>query len=122
MLDGSVLLVHTVDKLGIADDDARGVEVVVEGLALTQELGGEEEVELLYSLLSVLDVEAAAVTDGNGGLDNHDGGGVDLEDEVDDFLDMGCVEEVLVRVIVGGGSDDDEVGLPICGTAIKGGC
>ena len=70
---------------------------------------------------SVLDVEAAAVADGDGGLDDHDGGGVDLEDEVDDFLDMGGVEEVLVRVIVGGGGDDDEVGLAVCGTPIEGG-
>ena len=28
----------------IADDDAGGIEVVVEGLALTQELGGEDDV------------------------------------------------------------------------------
>ena len=67
--DGGILLVPLFvalcrEYLGIAYDDAAGIEVVVEGLALAQELGREEQVELLaleggvcQELQGVLDIE-----------------------------------------------------------------
>ena len=67
--DGGILLVPLLvalcrEYLGIAYDDAAGIEVVVEGLALTEELRREEEVELLaleggvrQELQGVLDIE-----------------------------------------------------------------
>ena len=38
-LDGCTLLFGALRELGIAHDDARGIEVIVQGLALAQELG-----------------------------------------------------------------------------------
>ena len=121
--DGLVFIgeVGVVHLLRVADDDAARVEVVVEGLALAQELGGEEEVELLHALARVAEVEAAGVAHGDGRFDDHHGMGVDGQHEVDDFLDVGGVEVVLHRVVVGGGGDHHEVGVGIGRFAVEGG-
>ena len=115
---GEVGMVHL---LRVADDDAARVEVVVEGLALAQELGGEEEIELLHALTRIAEVEAAGVAHGDGRFDDHHGVGVDGQHEVDDFLDVGGVEVVLHRVVVGGGGDHHEVGVGIGRFAVEGG-
>lgn len=64
-LVGGAMLV-TLHELGDAGHDAAGIEVVVEGLALAQELGKEKEVEFLRALGGVLHIQATAITDGNG--------------------------------------------------------
>jgi len=115
---GEVGMVHL---LRVADDDAARIEVVVEGLALAEELGGEEEVELLHALARIAEVEAAGVAHGDGRFDDHHGVGVDGQHEVDDFLDVGGVEVVLHGVVVGGGGDHDEVGVGIGRFAVEGG-
>ncbi len=107
--------------LGIAHDDAAGIEVVIEGLALAEELGREEQVQLLHAALGVLQVEAARIAYGDGGLDDHDGIGIDLEHQVDDLLDMAGVKIVLYGVVVGRGGDDHEVGISIGPAAVEGG-
>ena len=123
--DGGVLFVPLLlcscwEVLGIAYDDAAGPEVVFEGLALAEELWGEKEVEMLafeggigHELEGILDVEGTGVAYGDGALDDHDGVGVDAQDEVDDVLDVVGVEEVLDGIVVGGGGDDDEVGVAV---------
>ncbi len=120
--DGSVFFgkLRTVYEFGVTHNDARGVEIVVEGLALAKELGGEEEIELLDAFAGVFEVEAAGVAYGDGALDDHHGLGVDFKYEVDDFFYVGGVEVVLHRVVVGGGSDDHEVGVGIGGTSVEG--
>ena len=75
--------------------------------ALTQELGGEYQVQPFQPLLPVLHVKAAAVAHGDGGLDDHHGGGVDLQHQVDDLLHVRGVEVVPDRVVVRRGRDDD---------------
>ena len=107
--------------LGVAHDDAAGIEVVVEGLALAEELGREEQVQFLHAALGVLQVEAAGIAHGDGGLDDHDGIGIDLQNQVDDFLDMAGVKIVLYRVVVGRGGDDHEVGVGIGPATVEGG-
>ena len=121
--DGLVFIgeVGVVHLLRVADNDAARVEVVVEGLALAEELGREEEVELLHALARVAEVEAARVAHGDGRFDDHHGVGVDGQHEVDDFLDMGGVEVVLHGVVVGRGSDHHEVGVGIGRFAVEGG-
>ena len=130
-LDGGVLFGETgsvgIYDGGIAHDDAAGIEVVVEGLALAKELGREEQVELVVlkfglveELQRILDEEAAGVAYGYGALDDHDGVGVDAEDQVDDLLDVTGVEEVLLGIVVGGGCDDDEVGVAVGGGSVEG--
>ena len=115
---GEVGVVHL---LRVADDDAARVEVIVEGLALAEELGGEEEVELLHAPARIAEVEATGVAHGDGRFDDHHGVGVDGQHEVDDFLDVGGVEVVLHRVVVGRGGDYDEVGVGIGRFAVEGG-
>ena len=102
---------------GRAHDDARWVEIVVERLALAQELGREEELEGV----AILAVEALGVAHRNGGLDDHDGIGVYLQHEVDDFLHVRRVEVVLHGVVVGGGSNDHKVGVGIGCASVEGG-
>ena len=122
-LDGAVLIskVGMRHDLGVAHDDAAGIEVVVECLAFAEELGREEQVQFLHAALGVLQVEAAGVAHGDGGLNDHDGIGIDLQHQVDDFLDMAGVKIVLYGVVVGRGGDDHEVGIGISPAAVEGG-
>ena len=107
--DGIVLLreLRMFDYLGYTHDDAARIEVVVKGLALTQELRGEYQVQPFQPLLPVLHVEAPAVAHGDGRLDDHHGGGVHLQHQVDDLLHVRGVEVVPDRVVVRRGRDDD---------------
>ena len=128
--DGGVLFVElgAFYHLGVAHDDAAGIEVVVEGFALSQELGGEEEVEALVfelgleqELQGVFLIQAAGVAYRYGTLDDHHGIGIDFQDEVDDVFYVVGVEEILDGVVVGGGGDDHEVGVAVGGAAVEGG-
>ena len=75
----------------------------------------------LLELAGIFDIEAAAVANGDGALDDHCGLWVNLENEVDDILDVVGVEEVLLRVVVGGGGNDDEVGIAVGIASVEGG-
>ena len=126
--DGGVLFVLAVNHLGVTDDDSGGVEVVVQGLGLAQELGGEEEAEFPRGVVTaffeesgVFDVEGTGVTDGDGGFDDHGGLGVDGENQVDDLFDVGGVEVVFDGVVVCGGGDDYEFGVSVRLGAVEGG-
>jgi len=92
-----------------SDDDAAWVQVVVQGLALTQELRTEDDVPGTGPLANRL-----GVADRDCGLDHHDRVRVDLHDQIDHGLHRGGVEEVLPAVIVRGRSDDHEVRVRVC--------
>ena len=128
-IDGGILLGEflVVDNLGIAHDDATGIEVIVERLALAQEFGGEKEVEFLVAqfrrtgeLQGIAHIEVAAITHRDGTLDDHHGIGVDRNHQVDDILNEMGVEEILYRIVVGGNGNDDEVGIAISTGAVEG--
>ena len=121
--DGLVLclILFAGHHLGNAHDDTAGVEVVVEGLGFAQELGAEQEIKLLHALLLVFEVEAAGVAHRDGALDDHHCVGIDLENRIDDSLHGRGVEEVLLGVVVGGGSDDHKLGIAIAGLLVEGG-
>ena len=87
-----------------ADDDAARIQVVVQGLALAQELRAEDDVPGTGPLADRL-----GVADRDGGLDHHDRVRVHLHDQVDHGLHRGGVKEVLLAVIVRGCRDDHEV-------------
>ena len=126
-IDCLVLLLElrAVYQLGYAHYYPAGIEVVVKGLALAQELRGEEKVQPPEALLPVPDVQAAAVAHRDGRLDDHHRIGVDLKHQVDHLLHVPGVEVVPGRVVVGGGRDDHEVrvgvGLPAvqCGGEVQ---
>ena len=110
-----------------ADDDTGGVEVVVEGLGLAEEFRSEDDagdddlhraVGLALAIGELL-AGVAGIADGDGRLDDHHGVRIDLEDQLDDFLDVGRVEEVLFRVVVGRGGDHDEGGVAVGGAPVE---
>ena len=91
-----------------AHHDAAGVQVVVERLALAQELGAEEDLAVAQPL-----AQARGVADGDGRLDDDPGIRVHRAHGSDGGLDGGSVEEVLIGVVVGGRGDDGVVGARI---------
>ena len=119
--DGFVLLFEARHHLREAHDNAGGVEVVVERLALAQEFRAEKQVKFPAALGRVLHIEPTGVADGDRGFDDHRGIGVDAQHQVDDLLDVGGIEEVLDRVVVGRRGDDDELRVPVGCGAVEGG-
>lgn len=91
-----------------AHHDAAGVQVVVESLALAQELGAEEDLGIAQPL-----AQARGVADGDRRLDDDPGVRVHRAHGGDGGLDGARVEEVPVRVVVGGRGDDGVVGARI---------
>ena len=94
--------------LGSANHDAAGVQVVIEGLALAQELRAEEDLAVAQPL-----AQARGVADGDGRLDDDPGVRVHRPHCGDGGLDGARVEEVPVRVVVGGRGDDGVVGARV---------
>ena len=108
------------DGLGVllrrAHHDAAGVQVVVERLALAQELGAEEDLAVAQPL-----AKARGVADGDGRLDDDPGVRVHRANGGDGGLDGARVEEVPVRVIVRRRRDHGVVGARICLDHVDGG-
>ena len=110
-------LYHFLVILRGSDDDAGGVEVVIEGMAFPEEFGAEEDVAGV-----VFSADGFGVAYRDGGFDDDGGFPVDLEDFFDDGFYGGGVEVVFYGVVVGGGGDDDEVGFLVGFSGIGGGC
>src|SRR3569623_813347 len=91
-----------------ADDDAAGVQAVVERPTFAQEFWGEDEVLRTEGLLRTL-----GVADRNGGLDDHHRSRIDGHDVPDDRFDGLGIEVVGLGVVVGGGGGDDVVGADV---------
>ena len=108
--------VQTVIPLRAPHYDAARVEVVVHGLALPQELRGEDDVPG-----PCLAAYALGVSHRYRALYDHDSLGVDLHDQVYDLLHVARVEVVPHRVVVGRGRDDHVVGIPVGGLPVQGG-
>ena len=110
-----------------ANDNAARVEVVVERFAFAEELRGEEDLRSDHAEGAVgeafavgeLFADGLRVAHGDGGLDDHHRVGIDLEDQRDDLFYVGGVEEVFLGVVVGGRSDDHEVGVAVGGPTVQ---
>ena len=125
-LDCFVFFIEPVNHLGISDNDAAGVEVIVKRLALAQELRREQETQLvclvpsvLLELLGILYIEASAVAYRDGALNDHRCIGVRLEYQVNDIFDVVCVKEILLRVVIGGRRNDNEFRIAVCACAVQ---
>ena len=92
------------------------MDVVVESLALAEELGGEDDVESGALLANPLDESHR-----NCRLDDDRRLGGEFLYQVEDSVDARGVEIILVRVIVRRGGDDDEVRTPVRVLRISGG-
>ena len=103
-----------------AHDDARGIEVVMQRLAFAQELGREDEVVALH-----LGAHAFGVAHRHGGLDHHHRLRVDGQHIADHGLDRARIEIAGIRVVIGGGGDDDVIGACVgfalvqCGAQVE---
>ena len=119
--DGLVLLLELCvpDNLRQADDDPTRVEVVVQRFALTQELRGEQQVEPLHAFRGVFRVQAAAVPHRDRRLDHHNSRRVHFQHQVNHFLHVARVEEVLLAVVVRRGGDHHEVRVPVGRLSVK---
>ena len=91
-----------------AHHDAAGVQVVVERLALAQELRAEEYLAVAQPL-----AKSRGVADGDGRLDDDPGVRVHRANGGDGGLDGARVEEVLVGIVVRRRGDDGVVGARI---------
>ena len=111
----------------VADDYAARVEIVVKRLAFTQELGSEDDLRgddphrAVGEALAVREAFAnrTRIADGHGGLYDHNGVGIDLEDQVYDFLYVGSIEEILLGIVVGRSGYDHEVRIAVRGAAVQ---
>lgn len=101
---------------GRAHYDAAGVQVVVERLALAQELGAEENLAVAQPL-----AKARGVADGDRRLDDDPGVRVHRANRGDGGLDGARVEEIPVRVVVGGRGDHGVVDARVCLGHVHGG-
>lgn len=91
-----------------AHNDAAGVQVVVERPALAKELGAKEDLAVAQPL-----AQSRGVAHGDRRLDDDPGVRVHRAHGGDGGLDGARVEEVPVAVVVGGRSDDGEVGASV---------
>jgi len=95
--------------MGVADDDPRGVEIVVQRTALAQEFGAEDDLLRAQPRPDIVDK-----ADRDGRFDDHGGVRCMGLGEADDRLDRGCVEAVGVDVVIGRRRDDDVIGTGQC--------
>ena len=121
-----VLILGT-EHLGEAHDDARGIEIVVQGLALAQEFGREEQAELPVrptaagEEFGILRVQAPAIAHGDGRFYHHRCLGIYLQHQIDNVLYVVRVEEVLHGVVVSRCRYHHKVGISISRAAVQSG-
>ena len=95
--------------------DAAGVQVVIQRLALTEELRREDDV-----VDAVFLPDAVGVTHRHGALDDHQHLRVHAQHMLDRILHGAGVEEMMLIVVVGRRGDDDQFGRRIGGVLVHG--
>ena len=114
--EGAGSFVQVRVAFGASHDDARGIEVVVEGFAFAEKFGGEEEVAAVEAL-----AQLRGVTYGDGAFDDDDGVLVDAHHFAHYTFDGRGIEDVTLHVVVGRCGDDDKVGFGIGFRPVEGG-
>ena len=66
-----------VNYFGIAYNYTAWIKIIVERFAFTKKLRSKQQVKLLCSLTCILDIQATAITNRNGGFNHHDCIGID---------------------------------------------
>ena len=94
--------------ISAADDDAAGVQIVIECFGFAQEFRAEEDV-----VRTVLFADGFRVAHRDGGLDHHEHVGVHFQRPLDGVLHGGGVKEVIHVVIVRRRGDDDQLGAAV---------
>ena len=111
MMDGARLgaaLESGVDYISpvrpFADDDARGMEIVIEGLPFAQEFRRKHDIIRMIARLYLF-----RVANRDRRLDDHDGFRIDVPHFFDDRFYGRCIEEILLRIIIGRRRNDDKI-------------
>ena len=114
-LNSRVLLVASVNQFREAHDDTTGVEVVIQRLALAQELRREQQVKFLSrkGRRGAEFLQAAAVPHRNGTLDYHHRIRIYLQHQVNHLFHVRSIEIILYRVVVGRSGYHYEVRIPV---------
>ena len=97
-----------------ADNDARRIQVIIESLALAQELRAKDDVVTVE-----LFARRCRVANRNGALNNHDGFRVILNHQLDDRFDCTGVEEILFTIVICRCSNDHEICIGVCFLCIQ---
>ena len=95
----------------------RRIQVVVECLALAQELRAEDDVVTVELLTN-----RCSVTNRNGALNHHDGFRVILNYQFDNSLNCGCIKEILLTIVICRCSNDHEICIGVCFLSIQSCC
>ena len=101
---------------GTSHDDARGIEVVVEGFAFAQKFGREQEIAAVEAL-----AQLRGVAYGNSTFDYNGGAIIDAHHFAHHAFDGRSVEEVAMHVVVRRSSDHYEVGFRISFCSVESG-
>lgn len=102
-------------RIGAYHDTAR-IQIVVQGFRLTQEFRTKDDV-LGAGLLA----NGLGISNWNRGLNDHNRIRIDLHHQIDNGFHGRRIEEVLLAVIIGGGSDDYKISVSVSRFAIKSG-
>ena len=110
-------LVQTGIPLRSAHNDTAGIEVVIQSLALSQELRREDDIFRSKPFSYIF-----GIANRDGTLDDHDGIGINALYQLNDFFHMRGVEIVLSRVVVGGSGNNHKVRIAISCRTVKSSC
>ena len=119
--DGIVLLLVFLagHNFGDAHNNAAGVEIVIESLALAQEFRAENQVEFLHALGAILNIQSTSIAHGDSALDDHHGVRIHLQHSVNDGLYRTGIKEVLLTVIVGRSGNNDKFRVAVASLLIQ---
>ena len=91
-----------------------GYKVIIQSLALTQELRAEDDIVAVELLTNT-----CSVTNRNRTLDNHDGFRVILDNQFNDSFHCRGVKEILLAIVIGRGRNDNKISIGVCGLSIQ---
>lgn len=109
-------LIQMLVAFGTSHNDARGIEVVVEGFAFAQKFGREQEIAAVEAL-----AQLRGVAYGDSTFDDNDGAFVDTHHFAHHTFHGRGVEEVALHVVVRRSSDHYEVSFRISFCSVEGG-
>ena len=92
-----------------ADDDTRRIKIIVQSLALTQELWAEDDIVTVELLTNT-----CCITNRDGALDNHNGFRVVFNNQFNDSFHRTGVKKILLAIVVCGSCDYHKISITVC--------
>ena len=92
-----------------SDDNTGRIKVIIQSLALTQELRAEDDIVAVELL-----THTCSVTNRDGALDNHNGFWIVFDDQFNDSFYSTCVKKVLLAIVICRCSNHHEISITVC--------